>query len=175
MSKLWQKQSNRDEARDLFCEFTTGNDYQLDGAYFIEYDIIASKAWAIALQGCGIYTADECVEIIRALDNINKSYKSGTFSVRLEDEDCHTAIENALVLMTGEIGKKIHTGRSRNDQSLTMIRLFMRNSLCTMISVFFLSNEIIFKAIMVFPYPHGTSNIPPLPSCCEFVDNGCFT
>ena len=130
MSKLWQKQSNRDEARDLFCEFTTGNDYQLDGAYFIEYDIIASKAWAIALQGCGIYTADECAKIIRALDNINKSYKSGTFSVRPEDEDCHTAIENALVLMTGEIGKKIHTGRSRNDQSLTMIRLFMRNSLC---------------------------------------------
>ena len=133
MSKLWQKTDEPDTDADIFCSFTTGNDYQLDQTYFIKHDIIASKAWAYALCSNGIYAYNEYKTVEASLNSILESYEQGTFNVKPEDEDCHTAIENALIAMTGDLGKKIHTGRSRNDQSLTMIRMFMKDSLweCT--------------------------------------------
>lgn len=129
MSKLWQKNEDIDNIADIFCTFTTGNDYQLDQTYFLKHDIIASKVWADALYTCEIYTEIEVKQVKEALDKIMDSYKAGTFTVQPEDEDGHTAIENALVKLVGNLGKKIHTGRSRNDQSLTMIRMFMTDTL----------------------------------------------
>jgi argininosuccinate lyase len=130
MAKIWTK-SNQEETTDAktFCEFTTGNDYQLDQSYFFEYDIEASKVWAEAIRDCGIYTEDECKFVTESLDTILTSYRNGGIRVEPEDEDCHTTIEKWLTKLTGNLGKKIHTGRSRNDQSLTMVRMFMRNAL----------------------------------------------
>jgi argininosuccinate lyase len=128
MHKLWQKNELTEDA-NIFCKFTTGNDYQLDHSYFLEHDLRATSAWAEALGRAGIYTDEELKRVLTALENIRIKYIRGSFGVSSQDEDCHTAIEHALVNEVGEIGKKIHTGRSRNDQSLTMIRLFMQERL----------------------------------------------
>jgi argininosuccinate lyase len=130
MAKIWTK-SNQEEttAAKIFCDFTTGNDYQLDDAYFLKYDLEASCAWAEALVECGIYTEDEAKTVVQALLDINELHTAGLFRVEKDDEDGHTAIENKLIALVGDLGKKIHTGRSRNDQSLTMIRMFMTDAL----------------------------------------------
>ena len=130
MAKLWQKTTDQETIAKIFCDFTTGNDYQLDDAYFLKYDLEASCAWAEALVGCGIYTEDEAKTVVQALLDINELHTAGLFHVERDDEDGHTAIENRLIALVGDLGKKIHTGRSRNDQSLTTIRMFMINALC---------------------------------------------
>ena len=127
-NKLWQKGSLSGDA-EVFCRFTTGNDYQLDHSYFLEHDLCATVAWAHALEKAGIYDKQELEKVLAALETIRINYNRGSFGVSIKDEDCHTAIENALVNIAGEPGKKIHTGRSRNDQSLAMIRLFMKEKL----------------------------------------------
>ena len=127
-NKLWQKQNLSKDA-EIFCRFTTGNDYQLDHNYFLKHDLRASATWAKALEKAGIYNKQELEKVLSAIETIRTNYNRGSFGVSVVDEDCHTAIENALVNIAGEPGKKIHTGRSRNDQSLTMIRLFMKDTL----------------------------------------------
>lgn len=146
MAKIWTK-SNQEETTDAktFCEFTTGNDYQLDQTYFFEYDIEASKVWAQAIRDCGIYTEDECKFVTASLDTILVSYRNGGIRVEPEDEDCHTTIEKWLTKLTGDLGKKIHTGRSRNDQSLTMVRMFMRKAISEITSHATTLNSNIFK------------------------------
>jgi argininosuccinate lyase len=128
-AKLWQKGLALATDANIFCTFTTGNDYQLDHTYFLEHDLKASMAWAKALCKAGIYTESELDTVLEALATIKRNYNRGSFGVTQNDEDSHTAIENALVNIAGEPGKKIHTGRSRNDQALTAIRLFMKQSL----------------------------------------------
>ena len=129
MSKLWQKKDFLDTDAEIFCAFTTGNDYQLDDIYFYKYDVEASKAWAEALAQCGIYTEDELKRVKSELVTIGSLHEMGGGKVEQSDEDCHTTIERYLTMLCGDLGKKIHTGRSRNDQSLTMIRMFMRDAL----------------------------------------------
>jgi argininosuccinate lyase len=133
MSKIWQKNKELDRDAEIFCSFTTGNDYQLDDVYFLKYDIDASVVWVQALLQAGIYNKEEATKVIDALMKIGIDHEQGDFFVKQTDEDCHTAIEKRLIEMTGDLGKKIHTGRSRNDQSLTMIRLFMRDTLTEII------------------------------------------
>ena len=133
MSKIWQKNNQLDRDAEIFCSFTTGNDYQLDDVYFLKHDIDASIVWVQALLQCGIYNNEEAAKVIDELLRIQIDHEQGDFHVRQSDEDCHTAIEKRLIEMTGELGKKIHTGRSRNDQSLTMIRLFMKDTLTEII------------------------------------------
>jgi argininosuccinate lyase len=122
MAKLWQKDY---ELNELVEKFTVGLDYQLDNSLIIS-DCTASVAHARMLASIGILTEAELKEIEGALRKLVREYLDGTFFVKPSDEDCHTAIENYLVEKIGEAGKKIHTGRSRNDQVLTALRLYSR-------------------------------------------------
>lgn len=92
----------------------------------IPYDVIASKAHASMLMSIGILTEEECASLLEGLEEIVDLYERGEFVVGDGDEDCHTAIERFLTEKYGDAGKKIHTGRSRNDQVLAASRLMMK-------------------------------------------------
>ncbi len=123
--KLWEKGYELDE----FVEkFTVGEDYLLDES-LLPYDIIATKAHARVLKKAGIFSDDELKMVEEALDELLEEFEKGNVRIRPQDEDCHTVIENFLVSKLGKIGEKIHTGRSRNDQVLTALRLYYKDAL----------------------------------------------
>jgi len=109
-------------------EFTVGEDPVLDNG-LIPYDCRATIAHARMLGTIGILTPGEVKKIVSALANLVKKWDAGEFSVRRDQEDCHTAIEEYLTDKLGDVGKKIHTGRSRNDQVLVALRLYARDAL----------------------------------------------
>jgi argininosuccinate lyase len=123
--KLWQKKYDVNKEVE---KFTVGNDFLLD-LKLVCYDCAASIAHAKMLKKIGILNDNELKSMIEGLKEIIRLNKIGKFEIRQEDEDCHTAIENYLVKNFGEAGKKIHTGRSRNDQVLTAIRLYEKEKL----------------------------------------------
>ena len=94
-----------------------------------KWDIIASIAHAKMLEKVGLFTNDELKLALDGLEKILKQVENGEFEFKVEDEDIHYAIQNALVREIGEIGKKIHTSRSRNDQVATDIRLYTREQI----------------------------------------------
>jgi len=109
-------------------EFTVGDDYLIDMT-LIKYDITASIAHAKTMLKAEIITEDELKELMIGLQKLSTAVENKEFLIKQEDEDMHTAIENFLVLELGEIGKKIHTGRSRNDQVLAALRLYYKEQL----------------------------------------------
>ncbi len=128
MAKIWDKNNKENSsAQEAFNNFTTGKDYILDRENFLYYDLRASIAHASALALAEIYTNEEFHKIKDLLTDAIADVS--LVNVTKEDEDCHTAIERYLTENAGDLGKKIHTGRSRNDQSLTMIRLYMKANL----------------------------------------------
>ena len=130
MPKLWQN-SSADTETDVHKKveaFTVGNDYVLD-QQLVPYDVKASKVHAAALTKAGILTKSELQNLTDALSNIQSIWEKGEFEVTVQDEDMHTAIENYLADTLGDLGKKIHTGRSRNDQVLTAMRLYEKDQL----------------------------------------------
>lgn len=125
MTTLWHTDTHLDK---LIETFTVWDDYLID-QIFLPYDIRASRAHAQMLQSINIISRDELVLIEKWLQEILDLHKAGNFHIEPSQEDCHTAIEVFLTEKYGDIGKKIHTGRSRNDQSLTMIRLFLKDQI----------------------------------------------
>merc|ERR1719331_1001872 len=81
------------------------------------------------LCSIGVLTKPELEQAKEGLAEVEAEWREGRFEVCLAQEDCHTAIEQFLTTKYGDVGKKIHTGRSRNDQSLTMLRLYMKSRL----------------------------------------------
>lgn len=124
--KLWQ--TNDKGLHPLVETFTVGDDYILDHQ-LLPYDIKASIAHAEMLFKMDILSKQELESAKKGLSEILSQWKSNTFSITQEQEDGHTAIEQFLTENYGDVGKKIHTGRSRNDQSLVMLRLFMKEKL----------------------------------------------
>jgi argininosuccinate lyase len=120
--KLWEKGYKLDH---LVETFMTGDDPLLDQA-LIPYDCMGSAAHAKMLAKIGILTADECDQLVRELHALLRLSESGEFKIHPDEEDVHTAIENALTAKLGDTGKKIHTARSRNDQVLLDLRLYSR-------------------------------------------------
>ena len=110
--------------------FTAGEDYLLD-RQLIGYDCIASIAHVKMLTHIDVLTKSEARKLIDELQIIRKQAAAGTFSITPEQEDAHTAIEQHLTRTLGDLGKKIHTGRSRNDQILTALRLYYKAQLNT--------------------------------------------
>lgn len=108
--------------------FTVGNDFILDKK-LVKYDCIASLAHAKMLHFISILTAQELSLLTQGLQEVISLHEQGKFEVKQEDEDCHTAIENYLTKKYGDVGKKIHTARSRNDQVLTALRLYEKDVL----------------------------------------------
>lgn len=130
MSKLWQKSTTdteSDTAKKVEA-FTVGNDYKLDQV-LVPYDVTASKAHAKALKKADVLSISELKKLLEALDEVQLTWEKGEFEITVSDEDMHTAIENYLVEKLGDLGKKIHTARSRNDQVLTAMRLYEKDKL----------------------------------------------
>jgi argininosuccinate lyase len=125
-SKLWQSISVK--LHPMVEKYTVGTDFEWDKR-LLPFDIQASIAHAKAIFKLGILTEDELVKLIDGLNEILEMHREGTFTIQQSDEDCHTAIENYLVKKYGDLGKKIHTCRSRNDQVLVATRLYTRRKL----------------------------------------------
>lgn len=122
MGKLWDKGYSLEKLVEVF---TVGEDHVLDKR-LVAADSIASTAHAKMLSSLNILTESEFSALKTELLAIIREHDNGGFSITREDEDCHTAIENRLVEKLGETGKKIHTGRSRNDQVLAALRLYTK-------------------------------------------------
>ncbi len=125
MARLWDKGGELDEH---IARFTVGKDYLLDRR-LVPADCVASMAHVRGLEAAGILSSAERESLQAALVTIIDDHAAGRFTVSEGDEDGHTAIENRLVAELGETGKKVHTGRSRNDQVTTALRLFTRRSI----------------------------------------------
>lgn len=133
MTKLWN--NNKDIFNKQVEAFETKDDLLLDQK-LVKYDCLGSIAHAMMLEKIGILKAEELKLLISKLNEIIQLDEKGQFQLENGDEDVHTKIENYLTkkcgevgLPAGEAGKKIHTGRSRNDQVLTALRLFMKDQL----------------------------------------------
>jgi argininosuccinate lyase len=134
MKKIWQKKTEDDESSELasFVEkFTVGKDYILD-LQLLPYDIKASKVHATGLGMIDILTPEEVQKLHASLDKIQKKWEQGEFKITTTHEDGQTAIEEFLIADTGDLGKKIHTGRSRSDQALVATKLFSQENLQTL-------------------------------------------
>ena len=126
MTKLWNKTGTK--THPVIEKYTAGSDYVFDKE-LLPFDITASKAHAKGLQKVGIITAKELKVLLGAFDALSKEAEKGNIPIAPENEDCHTVVENYLVKKLGSAGKKIHTGRSRNDQVLVALRLYMKSHL----------------------------------------------
>jgi argininosuccinate lyase len=124
MTRLWDKGAPLD-ARVL--AYTAGDDHALDNR-LVEYDIRASIAHAEMLGERGLLSAPDLVAIRDALTTIGAEHAAGTWRITLEQEDCQTAIENLLTARIGATGGRLHAGRSRNDQVLAALRLYLRDA-----------------------------------------------
>ena len=123
--KLWQKEESIDK---IFERFTVGKDPELD-IHLAKYDVIGSKAHVKMLGEIGLLESEEVIAISLGLEKIDQMIDSETFEIREGVEDCHSQIEILLIEELGPIGKKIHSGRSRNDQVLTALKLFAKSEL----------------------------------------------
>jgi argininosuccinate lyase len=123
--KLWQKGEKIDQ---LFERFTIGNDPVLDLA-LATYDIIGTIAHVKMLAKIDLLTSDESNQLIQELNQLKQKAKNGEFIIEEGIEDCHSQIELELTRKLGDVGKKVHSGRSRNDQVLTALKLFTKAQL----------------------------------------------
>ena len=125
MTKLWEKGVGFDKKIE---NFTVGNDNDLD-QILLPYDCEASIAHVKMLNKMKYLNDNESQKLIKELNFILEESNNGNFKIKKSHEDCHTAIEDHLVNTCGDSGKKIHTARSRNDQVLTALRLYYRESI----------------------------------------------
>lgn len=124
MTRLWDKGLPLDER---ILRYTAGEDHVLD-ARLAQYDVKGSIAHAEMLAETGLIDSDDCVAITDGLRSLGASFAAGEWSISLEDEDIHTALESRLTANIGEAGARLHLGRSRNDQVLTALRLYLRDA-----------------------------------------------
>ncbi len=123
MSTLWSKGT---QATDLVEDFTVGNDRILD-MRLAKYDVQGSMAHIRMLESIGLLTAEELKTLTSGLEQILKEIEAGTFILEDDVEDIHSQVELLLTRRLGDIGKKIHSGRSRNDQVLVDVKLFLKD------------------------------------------------
>ena len=126
MAKLWKKSDTT--LHPAVEKYAAGSDYVFD-MQLLPFDIAASRAHAKGLSKIGILTEDEFTKVQNGLAALEKDLADGKIAITPEMEDCHTVIENYLTETAGDVGKKIHTGRSRNDQVQTAVRLYMKQNL----------------------------------------------
>lgn len=125
MSKLWQS-SSTGKLHPLIESYTVGDDPVLD-LQLLPYDVQASKVHAAELGRIGILSEEEVESLHGALDDFSTLLKEGKIEIKIEDEDGHTVLEKYLTEQCSDAGKKIHSGRSRNDQVLVALRLYMKD------------------------------------------------
>ncbi|WP_047445731.1 argininosuccinate lyase [Alistipes sp. ZOR0009] len=128
--KLWQKNYQVDKSIDTF---TVGDDRDLD-LYMAKFDVLGSLAHTRMLEKVGLLTAEDLEQVQQGLKDIYYEIEAGNFTIEDGVEDVHSQVEMLLTRRLGEVGKKIHSGRSRNDQVLVDIKMFMRHELMRIVS-----------------------------------------
>lgn len=123
--KLWSK--DKDSLKEV-TDFTTGKDQEMD-LYLAKFDVLGSLAHIQMLQSISLITKEELASLTSELKNIYKEIEKGNFKIENGIEDIHSQVELLLTKKLGDVGKKIHSGRSRNDQVLVDIKLFVRHQL----------------------------------------------
>jgi argininosuccinate lyase len=150
--KLWQKNSQTDPLVD---KFTVGNDRELD-LVLAPFDVIGSIAHTMMLEKVGMISAEEKTALCNSLKKIYSDIESGNFSIATGVEDIHSQVEFLLTGSLGEAGKKIHTGRSRNDQVLLDIKLFTRGRIKDIVT----ETEVLFKLLIRLSEKHKNDLLP---------------
>ncbi|MDR1369852.1 MAG: argininosuccinate lyase [Dysgonamonadaceae bacterium] len=154
--KLWQKNIEVDKAVE---KFTVGKDREMD-LYLVRYDILGSMAHIAMLESIGLLTSAELEILLKELRAIYQIAESGQFVIEEGVEDVHSQVELMLTRKQGDIGKKIHSGRSRNDQILLDVKLFTRNEIQRIVeqisglidTLIFQSNK--YKEVLLPGYTH---------------------
>jgi argininosuccinate lyase len=152
MSKLWQKNN---KVSELVEKFTIGNDQAMD-MYLAPYDVLGSIAHTTMLAEVGLLTAAEQATIKKALVAIYEKVQAGNFSLDPGVEDIHSQVELLLTASLGDAGKKIHSARSRNDQVLVDIKLFLRAELMNLTA----SVQVLFKTLQEKSEAHKNDLLP---------------
>ena len=162
MATLWNKGT---AATEKVENFTVGNDRILD-LRLAPYDVQGSKAHITMLERIGLLKADELKVLLGGLDEIAASIAAGTFVLEDDVEDIHSQVELLLTRKFGDLGKKIHSGRSRNDQVLVDVKLYLRDELRRLrdevLALFRLlqSKSEQFKEVLLPGYTHGQMAMP---------------
>ena len=123
--KLWEKNF---EINKEIERFTVGRDREMD-LYLAKYDVLGSMAHITMLESIGLLEKDELTQLLAELKNIYRLCERGEFVIEDDVEDVHSQVEMLLTRKLGDMGKKIHSGRSRNDQVLVDLKLFTRHEL----------------------------------------------
>ncbi|MBO5001360.1 MAG: argininosuccinate lyase, partial [Prevotella sp.] len=124
-NKLWEKNF---EINKEIERFTVGRDREMD-LYLAKYDVLGSMAHITMLQSIGLLEKEELDSLLAELKNIYAICERGEFVIEDDVEDVHSQVEMMLTRKLGDMGKKIHSGRSRNDQVLVDLKLFTRHEL----------------------------------------------
>jgi len=128
---------------DEIERFTVGKDREMD-LYLAKYDVLGSMAHITMLESIGLLTKDELQQLLAALRTIYKEAEAGRFVIEEGVEDVHSQVELMLTRQLGDIGKKIHSGRSRNDQVLVDLKLFIRDQLKELVKL----TEVLFHELI---------------------------
>jgi len=162
---IWKKDGKGESADPAIMTFLAGEDVELDKQLLL-FDIQASAAHVKGLQQIDILSPDEAGKLLDGLESIAKDIQEGTRELDSRYEDGHSAIESWLTEMLGDIGGKIHTGRSRNDQVAVALRLYMKDRLrhlqftCTQIATVLLSRVESEGDLPMAGYTHLQSAMP---------------
>ncbi len=124
MARLWDKGRSLDRR---ILEFTAGEDHRLDER-LVAHDVAASIAHARMLEAQGLLAPKDSKAIQSGLEALGAAHARGEWTIELADEDAHTALERRLIEKIGEAGGRVHLGRSRNDQVLVALRLYMKEA-----------------------------------------------
>ncbi|MET3113185.1 argininosuccinate lyase [Pedobacter sp. CG_S7] len=150
--KIWQK--NIDVNKDIET-FTVGKDRELD-LEMASFDVLGSLAHAEMLESIGLLTTAELLSIQKELKNIYSEIEAGKFVIESTVEDVHSQIEWLLTKRIGEAGKKIHSGRSRNDQVLVDLKLFFRHRIEEMVG----NTNVLFQELQTLSETHKDKLLP---------------
>jgi argininosuccinate lyase len=161
--KLWAKQTHEQTAATLDLtslaslveEFTVGRDRELD-AHMAAFDVLGSLAHTQMLTSIGLMQPDELREVQRELRALYAQVERGEFVIEPGIEDVHSQVELVLTRLLGDVGKKIHSGRSRNDQVLVDVKLFVRSEIRSIV----LAAERLFERLLALSVEHKDVLLP---------------
>jgi len=152
MSKIWQKSVTVNE---LVENFTVGRDAEFD-AQMAAFDVLGSLAHTQMLQSIGLMSVEDLHLVQKELKNIYADIEKGNFTIEKGVEDVHSQVEMLLTKRIGDAGKKIHSGRSRNDQVLVDLKLFFRHELQQVVE----ETEKLFKQLIILSEKHKNTLLP---------------
>lgn len=150
--KIWQK--NVDVNKDIET-FTVGKDRELD-LQMAAFDVLGSLAHVEMLESIGLLTTEELVSIQKELKNIYTEIEAGEFTIEDTVEDVHSQVEWLLTQRIGDAGKKIHSGRSRNDQVLVDLKLYFRSCIEKMVG----NTKVLFTQLIELSNTHKDKLLP---------------